>query len=274
MIAHPHGRRRHGRAPAALASLTLALLGAIGPASTAVASTTDDGIGSVTVEPADGLPVEGAEVVVRGTGFDPSAGIYVAVCVDNGPDEKPTPCIGGADTGGVGGATWISDDPPSYAEGLTVPYGPDGSFEVTLPVPVSDDVTGVDCRVDRCAVTVRFDHLRADDRRADHVVPVTFAEDAGIGAAEPGAAGGSADTEGDGVASAAGGDDIDATSPDAEPSPELATGTEAAVEPDGGASSAGVVALAAALAALAAAAVLLARRRRGRPAAGSADHGG
>lgn len=166
------------RTPARV-TLLAALLGATAIILAPAAAASADGagsVGSVTVEPTTGLPEEGAEVVVRGTGFDPSAGVYVAVCVDNGPGQKPTPCIGGADTAGVGGAVWISDTPPSYAEGLTQPYGPDGSFEVTLPVPVTDEVTGVDCRVVTCAVTVRFDHLRQDDRRADHVVPVSFGD--------------------------------------------------------------------------------------------------
>lgn len=154
-----------------------------------------DAVGEVTVEPTVGLPADGAVVAVTGTGFDTSAGIYVAVCVDNGPGQKPSPCIGGVDTEGQGGATWISDNPPTYAEGLTLPYGPGGSFDVELPVPMVDEVTGVDCRDVVCAVTVRYDHLRAEDRGADHVIPVTFApEDTGAGADGAGA-GGDADTE-------------------------------------------------------------------------------
>lgn len=149
-----------------------------GPAGLLGATAEPGSVGKVTAEPTEGLPEDGAVVTVTGTDFDPSAGIYVAVCVDNGPGEKPSPCIGGADTAGTGGAIWISDNPPSYAEGLTLPYGPDGSFTVELPVPVEDPVNGVDCRVDTCAVTVRFDHLRGEDRRADHVIPLSFGESA------------------------------------------------------------------------------------------------
>lgn len=185
------------------ATATLGLLGvglvatAGAAAASAPAQVSADVVGEVTAEPTDGLPPDGAVVTVTGTGFDTSAGIYVAVCVDNGPGVKPSPCIGGADTEGVGGATWISDNPPTYAEGLTVPYGPGGSFEVELPVPMTDEVTGVDCREVACAVTVRYDHLRADDRGADHVIPVTFAD--GTGADEP-AAGESTDEGGAGTA--------------------------------------------------------------------------
>lgn len=171
--------RRRARA---LAVVVGAGLIAVAPAGADVAqaatrTAVGDVVGEVTVEPTDGLPAEGATVTVTGTGFDTSAGIYVAVCVDNGPGQKPSPCIGGVDTEGQGGATWISDNPPTYAEGLTLPYGPGGSFEVDLPVPMVDEVTGVDCREVVCAVTVRYDHLRAEDRGADHVVPVTFASD-------------------------------------------------------------------------------------------------
>lgn len=139
----------------------------------------DSTIGDITVTPTSGLPEEGAVVSVTGTGFDTAAGIYVAVCVDNGPGVKPSPCIGGVDTTGAGGATWISDTPPSYAQGLTQPYGPGGSFALSLPVPMVDPVTGTDCRVVTCAVTTRYDHLRGEDRGADNLVPLTFGGESG-----------------------------------------------------------------------------------------------
>lgn len=232
-------------------------------------------VGSVTVEPSTDLPVDGAEVVVRGTGFDPSAGVYVAVCVDNGPGEKPTPCIGGADTAGVGGAIWVSDDPPSYAEGLTLPYGPDGSFEVTLPVPAQDEVTGVDCRVQSCAVTTRFDHLRGEDRRADHVIPVTFADGAAAGGADDDADGSVGDDDAatdDGSDAAADGVEDD-TADSAEDAAAADTAAEdAAAEgaadtsDDAGVSPAAVAVAVAAAAALVALAVAAVRNRRRRAA--------
>lgn len=166
----------HAARPVVLAALAVLTAVAAPQAAVAASAPEPGSVGQVTVTPTNALPTEGAVVTVTGTGFDPTGGVYVAVCLDNGPGKKPSPCIGGADTEGIGGAVWISSTPPSYAEGLTVPYGPDGSFEVQLPVPAVDEVSGVDCRVDPCAVTVRFDHLRADDRSADHVVPISFAD--------------------------------------------------------------------------------------------------
>lgn len=178
------------RAVRAVAAAVTALVTTVGLAALPLASAsatarTDATIGDITVTPTSGLPEEGAVVTVTGTGFDTAAGIYVAVCVDNGPGVKPSPCIGGIDTTGAGGATWISDTPPSYAEGLTQPYGPGGSFTLDLPVPMVDPVTGTDCRVVTCAVTTRYDHTRGEDRGADNVVPLTFGGDASapIGAA-------------------------------------------------------------------------------------------
>ncbi|MEP7762314.1 hypothetical protein [Sanguibacter sp. 25GB23B1] len=170
------------RAAGVLATLVTTAGLTVLPLASASATTSaepDATIGDIAVTPTSGLPEEGAVVTVTGTGFDTTAGIYVAVCVDNGPGVKPSPCIGGVDTTGAGGATWISDTPPSYAEGLTQPYGPGGSFALDLPVPMVDPVTGTDCRVVTCAVTTRYDHLRGEDRGADNLVPLTFGGESG-----------------------------------------------------------------------------------------------
>jgi len=177
MTPHSPPRRARSTRPgaavrAAGTGLALVLLGA-GIAAPAAAAAGE--VGSLTATPTTDLPAQGAVVTVTGTGFDPLKGIYVAVCVDNGPGEKPSPCLGGVDTEGTGGATWISDNPPSYAEGLTEPWGPDGSFTVELPVVAQDPVTGVDCFEVTCAVVTRYDHTRGDDRGADHAVALTFA---------------------------------------------------------------------------------------------------
>lgn len=129
-----------------------------------------------TVSNRSGLNPSGDKVTVSGTGFDTTKGIYVAVCVDNGPGRQPTPCLGGADTGGTGsGSVWISSNPPSYATGLTRPYGPGGTFTVTLSVLARDPITGTDCTRVRCAVVTRADHTRSADRSQDTRIPITFA---------------------------------------------------------------------------------------------------
>lgn len=135
----------------------------------------------------------GETLVVRGSGYDVNKGIYIAFCVDTGPGQLPTPCGGGADTGGATGASqWISSKPPSYGTELAKPYGPDGTFEVRITVTPAIGVEGTeggvqDCAKVTCAVLTRADHTRTGDRSADVRVPVRFAEgggdsDSGVGA--------------------------------------------------------------------------------------------
>ncbi|MEV4773528.1 hypothetical protein [Micromonospora humida] len=129
---------------------------------------------TLTATPTSGVARTGATVTVTGSGYDVTKGIYVAFCVDNGAGVAPSPCGGGADTTGSTGAShWISSNPPSYGEGLAVPYGQGGSFRVTLTV--NSRIGTVDCTVSRCVVASRADHTRAADRSQDVRVPVTFA---------------------------------------------------------------------------------------------------
>lgn len=131
--------------------------------------------GSVVVSQTEGLDPAGTAITVTGTGFDVEQGIYVSVCVDNGPGELPTPCLGGVDTTGASGSSqWISSNPPPYAEGLTIPYGPGGSFEVTVFAVGSDPKTGVDCTVVVCSLVTRSDHTAPDDRSQDTRTPLSF----------------------------------------------------------------------------------------------------
>ncbi|MFE7648161.1 hypothetical protein [Streptomyces phaeoluteigriseus] len=55
----------------------------------------------LTVTPVNDLATENQTLKVTGSGYDERKGVYVALCVDNGPGELPTPCVGGVDmTGG------------------------------------------------------------------------------------------------------------------------------------------------------------------------------
>ncbi|WP_431975861.1 hypothetical protein [Micromonospora haikouensis] len=129
---------------------------------------------ALTVTPSSGVARAGASITVSGTGYDVTKGIYVAYCVDNGAGAAPSPCGGGGDTTGSTGAShWISSNPPSYGEGLAVPYGAGGSFRVTLTVGTR--IGDVDCTVRRCVVATRADHTRPADRSQDVRVPITFA---------------------------------------------------------------------------------------------------
>ena len=138
--------------------------------------------GSVTVSATDDLDPAGQVITVTGTGFDEEQGIYVSVCVDNGPGQLPTPCLGGVDTtGGTGSSVWVSSNPPPYAEGMTIPYGPGGSFEVTIFATGGDAELGIDCAVVTCSLVTRSDHTATDDRSQDTRTPLTFRA-AGAGA--------------------------------------------------------------------------------------------
>lgn len=143
------------------------------------------GPGVVPIDPAT-LAV-GERLIVTGSGFDASRGIYVAICViPDSPDVKPGPCIGGApqqtqDPQANAGAqqyaasNWINDDwawklfgSRSYDSVV------DGTFTAYLLVgdPVGD---GFDCRVEHCGIVTRNDHTAASDRVQDVYLPVAFA---------------------------------------------------------------------------------------------------
>jgi len=154
--------------------------------------------GSVTLTVSDttNLDAKGATVTVTGKGYDSFKGIYVAFCVEPKRNEVPSPCGGGATTDGSTGASqWISSNPPPYGRGLTIPYGPDGSFTTTLKVEAAL-APRVDCREVQCVVTTRNDHTRTTDRSQDVFVPVTFT------GSEITAAGGATGSSGDGAGAA------------------------------------------------------------------------
>ncbi|MDG4830886.1 hypothetical protein O7627_16440 [Solwaraspora sp. WMMD1047] len=128
----------------------------------------------LTVSKSSGVSRAGERVTVTGSGYDETKGIYVAFCVDNGAGRLPTPCGGGADlSGSLGASHWISSNPPSYGEGLAVPYGPGGSFRVQLSLTAK--IGDVDCTVRTCSVVTRNDHTRSADRGQDVRVPIRFA---------------------------------------------------------------------------------------------------
>ena len=160
-------------AAALTALLLLAQFGTVTLAAAALEGAQPDGAPTLEVAPAEGLDPDGDVVRVRGSGFDTRIGIYVALCVLDGEEGPPSPCGGGADVEGTGGASiWISDSPPPYGVGLALPYGPGGTFDVELAV--SAHIGDVDCRERACGVVTRADHLRRADRSQDAAVPVAF----------------------------------------------------------------------------------------------------
>lgn len=194
-VARPRRRRSSVRLLTAAVAVLATMLTTT-PAAAASAQGPDGQ--QVTVSRSSGLNPAGETITVSGSGFDTSKGIYVALCVDNGAGAQPSPCLGGVDMEGAGGASaWISSNPPAYGEGLAVPFtesGGRGSFSVALSVAASDaftDCLDPDVAPNGCVIGTRADHTRAGDRSADVRVPVTFATG---GAGSTGAAGATGDS--------------------------------------------------------------------------------
>jgi hypothetical protein len=114
-----------------------------------------------------------AQILITGKGFDETVGIYLAYCLMPKAGMAPTPCGGGVNKSGIGGASyWISSNAPPYATNLAEPFRAGGRFNKN--VEVSDRIGKIDCRKSKCALTVRSDHLREGDRSRDLFIPVTF----------------------------------------------------------------------------------------------------
>jgi len=114
----------------------------------------------------------GTVVTVKGNYFDETVGIYLAFCVIPAKGKAPTPCGGGVHKAGLGEASfWISSNPPPYAVGLTEEFLPGGRF--THKVKISKRIRKFDCTKVKCAITVRADHLRSNDRTSDLFIPIT-----------------------------------------------------------------------------------------------------
>jgi hypothetical protein len=114
---------------------------------------------------------DGSLVTVTGNHFDETVGIYLAFCVIPAKGKAPTPCGGGVNKAGLGeDSFWISSNPPPYAIGLTEEFQPGGRF--TQKVKVSKKIGKFDCTKVKCAITVRADHLRSNDRSSDLFIPI------------------------------------------------------------------------------------------------------
>jgi hypothetical protein len=114
----------------------------------------------------------GSMVTVKGKYFDETVGIYLAFCVIPPKGKAPTPCGGGVNKSGLGDSSfWISSNPPPYAIGLTDEFLPGGRF--TQKVKISKKIGKFDCTKVKCAITVRADHLRSNDRSSDLFIPIT-----------------------------------------------------------------------------------------------------
>ncbi len=160
------------------------------PWPTSVTATGDDGRTRTLTVAAESGSLDtsalsaGDRIVVTGSGYDSSRGIYVAICAVTPDGEKPHPCLGGVPEqeeqdvaeGTVQWApsNWINDDwawrlfgARSYDDGAA------GTFTAYLEVadPVGE---GIDCRSDPCAIYTRNDHTALSDRVQDLHIPVGF----------------------------------------------------------------------------------------------------
>ncbi len=113
----------------------------------------------------------GTMVTVTGNHFDETVGIYLGFCVVPKLGVAPTPCGGGVNKAGTGEASfWISSNPPPYGVGLAEDFLPGGRF--TKKLKISKMIGKFDCSKIKCAITVRADHLRGDDRSYDLFIPI------------------------------------------------------------------------------------------------------
>jgi hypothetical protein len=158
---------------------------------TATARGDDGRTRTLAVTGANGTTVDtsaltvGEQLVVTGSGYDGSRGIYVALCViptDN--TGKPGPCVGGVPsqqqqtvapgTVQYAASNWINDDwawklfgARSYNDLAA------GTFTAYIEVgsPTGD---GFDCTKQACGIFTRNDHTALTDRVQDVHVPIAW----------------------------------------------------------------------------------------------------
>lgn len=164
----------HKALPAAAAVVLLVMSATTAQATPNGSKTVKNASGaSITVTPVRDLPSTGARVTVKGKGFDMTTGIYVALCALPASGGRPGPCGGGVNMSGQDPASaWVSSTPPPYGRSLVTPFRSGGRFTVRLTI--SPMIGDLDCRIARCAIVTRADHLKPAERRSDVAVPVRF----------------------------------------------------------------------------------------------------
>lgn len=160
--------------PRTVLSLLVVASAVIAPASAHAAGTSVTGKAGQILSVSQVSNIKsGANLVVSGKNFDTTVGIYVEMCVIVPASQLPNPCGGGVNMSGASAASyWISSNPPSYGKGLAIPYGKGGTFSVKLQV--SPKIGTINCRKTACAIYVRADHTRTQDRTHDLYIPVSF----------------------------------------------------------------------------------------------------
>jgi len=154
-----------------LLAITVALGFSAAPIAHAVVTVKNANGSSISVE--KNTFSKSTRVTVTGRGFDETVGIYLALCVVPKPGERPTPCGGGVNKGGMGESSyWISSNPPPYGKALAIEFLPGGRF--SQEINITRRVGKFDCTKVKCAITVRADHIREGDRSRDIFIPIKF----------------------------------------------------------------------------------------------------
>lgn len=141
---------------------------------TALLITSIQGSGGQELTVSQSVITPNTKVTVTGKGFDPKVGIYLAFCKIPEYGQLPSPCGGGVNMSGKSKSSiWISNNAPAYGKGLAIKFGKNGSFKQTLRLsPIINNE--IDCRKEKCAITVRADHTRGDNRNYDLYIPIKF----------------------------------------------------------------------------------------------------
>ncbi|MSX62706.1 MAG: hypothetical protein F2951_04325 [Actinobacteria bacterium] len=161
----------------ALLIITCVFVLSLSQAQAATKSVTVKGSYGETLSASTSKISSGAAITVKGNYFDETVGIYLAFCVMPVKGQVPTPCGGGVNKSGTGDISyWISSNPPPYGVGLAREFQPGGRFVRTMHIGSTILTSGgkIDCRKVTCAITVRADHTREDDRTHDIYIPITF----------------------------------------------------------------------------------------------------
>lgn len=157
---------------------------------TQVEATGDDGrTRSLRVTAPDGTEPDvsvlstGSVLVVEGSGYDTSNGIYVGFCrVPETPTERPSPCLGGIPEDAQEEKSANEDQQPVESAWVTNNWAwksfashqyidtDAGTFSVELVVPPATS-EGLDCTVQSCGIFTRADHTALNDRVQDLYLP-------------------------------------------------------------------------------------------------------
>ncbi|TDO52773.1 hypothetical protein EV643_102615 [Kribbella sp. VKM Ac-2527] len=161
-----------------LSGATALTAGLVAPASAAPGSASNLGM-TLNASNATGLAAAGETITVTGSGYNPLAGYYVALCAvpsDYSYGTKPSPCAGGDGQGGtgVGASAWVTNAP--IGGSASYPIAADGTF--TAQIHIGEVNTGLDCSDPEitCAIVTRRDHLAAKTAPATSTSPSRSAD--------------------------------------------------------------------------------------------------